>query len=82
MTQPAPDQVTVTLKDMVNAGHCIPGIRSWFNTYNRRIGGFPSYATFIETREINGATFLSTEDAYAVTIYALKMSREYPNGSG
>jgi len=58
----------ITMTDCRNAGHCVRGIKKWFETYGL------DFKKFLK-EGIDEETFLATGDAYAIEIVRLKKEK-------
>lgn len=60
--------MTITVTDCRNAGHCVKGIKNWFDQYGL------DFKDFLRNG-IDEETFLATNDAYAIEIVRLKKAK-------
>lgn len=58
----------ITIDDCRKAGHCVKGIRAWFDTYGL------DFKKFLK-EGIEEEAFLATKDAYAIEIVRLKKAK-------
>ncbi len=65
-----PKGLIITINDTRLAGHCVSGVKAWFEDYGL------DFRTFIR-EGISAEKFLATGDALAVRIVELKLEREH-----
>ncbi len=65
----APEDLRITIADARIAGHCVRGVKDWFESYNL------DFRDFLQNG-ISARDFLATNDSLAALIVELKLKRE------